>query len=293
MRTTQVVRTVCVGLCLAVTVPIVGFGQRQDPARQSGGPLTGPPVLDAPFWADAITTVRLTLPDGSRLEQSTTARYYRDRTGRGRVELMMDGLKAPSTTAERHIRTIVSPAPDGKTVMTLDPETRTARYQARYFAAFAAGGENRFAVPIGGVQFLIVRRARDLFRDEAGSSAGDLVRDESLGTRRIEDVDTIGRRITMTVPAGRSRNDRPIEMVDERWESPELQLVIAAHSSDSRTGEVEYRLTNIRRVQPPADLFVIPPDYTIDTTSTQREPWLTLTPLESYPGISARDGRAR
>jgi hypothetical protein len=70
----------------------------------------GPLVLDAPFEADAITTARLTLQDGTRLNQSTTARYYRDRAGHVRVELLMEGLRW---------------------TFTLDPVTRTARYASR------------------------------------------------------------------------------------------------------------------------------------------------------------------
>ena len=60
--------------------------------------------------------------------------------------------------------------------------------------------------------------------------------------------------------------ERPTEIVNERWESPELKLLIDGLSSDPRTGEIEYRLRNIRRVEPPADLFVIPSGYTIATT---------------------------
>jgi len=59
-------------------------------------------------------------------------------------------------------------------------------------------------------------------------------------------------------------NDRPMQIVDERWESPELKhLLIYSLTSHPRTGVVEYRLTNIRRTQPPRDLFVVPADYTV------------------------------
>jgi hypothetical protein len=51
--------------------------------------------------------------------------------------------------------------------------------------------------------------------------------------------------------------------VDERWESKDLKLLIAAFFSHSRTGELEYRLANVRRVEPPSELFVVPADYTL------------------------------
>jgi hypothetical protein len=55
-------------------------------------------------------------------------------------------------------------------------------------------------------------------------------------------------------------NDRPSD-IDERWEWSELKMLIYARSSDPRTGIVEYRLTIMRRAEPPAELFVIPSDY--------------------------------
>jgi hypothetical protein len=40
----------------------------------------------APFSADATTTVNATLGDGTRLDRSTTYRYFRYSAGRARVE---------------------------------------------------------------------------------------------------------------------------------------------------------------------------------------------------------------
>jgi hypothetical protein len=50
-----------------------------------------------------------------------------------------------------------------------------------------------------------------------------------------------------------------IEMMDERWESAEFNLLIPSWHSDSRS-TIEYRLSNIRRTEPPARLFEMPPD---------------------------------
>jgi len=40
-------------------------------------------------------------------------------------------------------------------------------------------------------------------------------------------------------------------------------MLVYSRNSDPRTGVVEYRLTNINRSEPPADLFAIPPGYTV------------------------------
>jgi hypothetical protein len=96
-----------------------------------------------------------------------------------------------------------------------------------------------------------------------GTPVGAKQAEESLGTRQIEGVRATGRKTTSTIPAGQIGNDRPIEITDEQWESPDLKLLIYSRFSDPRTGVVEFKLTNINRAEPPADLFAVPPDYTI------------------------------
>jgi len=266
-----------VAVALATTLAATAFGQVELPAESIGGPLSGPPVLRAPFSADATTVVHAILGDGTRLDQSTTDRYFRDSAGRVRVEKLMNGLPAPTTISERHIRTIIAPDPAARSIFTLDAETRTARYGSRSIMANTAGGNREMAIPVGGVRFLGFRRAGDFLSADPGAF-GD-VRDELLGARRIAGVETVGRRITIVVPPGYERNDRPIEMVDERWESAELGLVIQSRHSDSRS-TIEYRLSNIRRTEPPAHLFELPADYNMDSTQTTNEPWMSFTLAE-------------
>src|SRR5690349_10151302 len=103
----------CVWVCLAMSLPAAVAAQ----GRQSGSGdpdrtrelerfvvatrsafttevLAGPVVADAPFSADATTTVTQVLGDGTRIEQTTTARFYRDRAGRVRREQTILGLGA-------------------------------------------------------------------------------------------------------------------------------------------------------------------------------------------------------
>lgn len=74
----------------------------------------------------------------------------------------------------------------------------------------------------------------------------------------------------------------PIEMMtDERWESAELQLLVQSRHSDSRS-VIEYRLSNIRRLEPPAHLFQLPPDYTVENSSTTKDPQMWSTAAEDF-----------
>ncbi|HZI19694.1 MAG TPA: energy transducer TonB [Pyrinomonadaceae bacterium] len=89
------------------------------------------------------------------------------------------------------------------------------------------------------------------------------VETESLGKQVIEGVEAEGTRTVRTIPAGQIGNEQPIQIVHERWYSPELQVVVMTRSSDPRSGETTYRLTNISRAEPAATLFQVPSDYTV------------------------------
>jgi hypothetical protein len=86
-------------------------------------------------------------------------------------------------------------------------------------------------------------------------------RTEDLGTRDFEGVSAAGTRRVTTIPAGAIGNERPIEIVYERWYSKELELVVYSKHSDPRMGEQIYRLTNINRSEPDPSLFTIPQGY--------------------------------
>jgi TonB family protein len=95
----------------------------------------------------------------------------------------------------------------------------------------------------------------------------DNARNESLGKQAIEGVEAEGTRKTVEIPAGEIGNERPIEIVFERWYSPELQVVVMTKHSDPRFGETTYRLTNINRSEPARELFEVPADYTVKDPS--------------------------
>jgi hypothetical protein len=160
----------------------------------------------------------------------------------------------------------------------LDPIARTARRVPR---GSSAGG---YLAGVTWVPLDVGRRVRVqddvaglalLLEDQLFSSNQRLARaqrgvpgdvrpvEEQLGTRQFDGVKATGRRTTTIIPLGRVGNDRPIQIVDEQWESPELGIVVYSRYSDPRTAVVEYQLTNIGRAEPRADLFVVPPDYTI------------------------------
>jgi len=101
---------------------------------------------------------------------------------------------------------------------------------------------------------------------------------ESLGKQIIEGVEAEGTRTTVTIAAGEIGNERAIEIVNERWYSAELQVVVMTKRSDPRAGETVYKLTNINRSEPAKSLFEIPADYTVKTGSSDAP---TVHPLRT------------
>lgn len=82
-----------------------------------------------------------------------------------------------------------------------------------------------------------------------------------LPPKEIEGLRAHGERTTWTIEAGRIGNERPIEIVREVWTSPELLLTLATRDFDPRSGEVAYRLQNLRRGEPDPALMRVPADY--------------------------------
>jgi len=306
MRVFRAVVCVCgVAVVLADVQPASAQGRRSGaPAtasapfipfdRRNTDPMAGPVVPGAPFSADAATIVVQTLGDGTRIEQKSTAKYYRDGTGRVRREQTVLGLD--NLNASAAARTIITfdSVPGDQMPYLLEPESRTARPMARGIAlSNAAGALSTFRL-----------------RTSTGNGAGDLIdvitgfqgltvarrglpndlrpMEEDLGSRQIEGVRANGHRTTTTIPQGRIGNDRPIQITDEQWYSPDLSVLISSRYSDPRTGVVEYKLTNVVRGEPRADLFTVPSDYTVVQG-------LTLTPgaRGRNPGLAPPERQPR
>jgi hypothetical protein len=86
---------------------------------------------------------------------------------------------------------------------------------------------------------------------------------EELGVQTMNGVAAQGIRSTQTIPAGRIGNNRDIHVVNERWYSSDLQLLVKTVNSDPRFGVTTYQLLNIVQGTQDPSLFQIPSDYTV------------------------------
>ena len=91
-----------------------------------------------------------------------------------------------------------------------------------------------------------------------------------LGSREFDGVRAEGKKTTWTIPAGRIGNKLPIEIVSERWHAPDLNVVVFTRHADPRTGERIYRLENIKREEPSAELFKVPAEYALKAVPAAR-----------------------
>lgn len=82
-----------------------------------------------------------------------------------------------------------------------------------------------------------------------------------LPPREVEGLSAHGERTTWTIEAGRIGNEKPIEIVREVWTAPALALTVLSRDLDPRSGEVSYRLANLKRGEPDAALMRVPDDY--------------------------------
>ena len=82
-----------IGACAAawlIAAGSIAAAQTQD--FLSGTPINAV-VRDAPFSADGITTVTQMLADGTRIERTTTSKFYRDSAGRVRRDQTIIGSR--------------------------------------------------------------------------------------------------------------------------------------------------------------------------------------------------------
>jgi hypothetical protein len=232
------------------------------------------PVAGAPYSAEAVTVVVQTLADGNRITRESKAQISRDAKGRSRREqsLAMFGPLVGGPVGGNDTRHVQISDPVARTTTMLDLRSRTAhRMPAPRIKLMTKGDAKGVEVHTNTFQMALpapppgtpqagvrIYSGRTMM---AGGQENPVV--ENLGTQSMEGVTVEGTKITTTIPAGQIGNELPINVVSERWFSPELKVMVMSRQSDPRFGETTYRLTNITLGEPAADLFEIPADFKV------------------------------
>lgn len=199
-------------------------------------------VVNKPFSADIVIQDNRRLFDGTIVTKELNGAVYRDGAGRTRREQPLGSVGG--------VNLLGSDNKPQRMVFINDFGAKT-----QYFLDL----NNKVAH----------RHSIDARQPPSAESAGppDAI-SVSLGKKTIEGVNVEGTRSTFQIPAGQLGNTSPIEVVTERWYSPDLDLVVMTRHIDPLAGEHIFKLVNIRLTEPAADLFVVPAGYKVEEGRT-------------------------
>lgn len=206
----------------------------------------GKVVTGAPYSAITVIVTTQTLADGTTINRKIQANVVRDSQGRVRRETTMPAI-GPLAANGQPKTFILIHDPVAGTAFELHPDTKTAVQ----LPARMGGKKNPDAL-----------QNKFDARLEEEVANGTLKKDD-LGTQSVNGISAQGTRYTRTIPAGQIGNDKPITIVNERWYSADLQIVVKSTRNDPRFGTTTYTVTNLQREEPAATLFTVPADYTV------------------------------
>jgi hypothetical protein len=272
------------------------------------------PVKGAPYSLDATIEIAQTLSDGNRIVHRQTVHLYRDSKGRTRREetLAAIGPWAASGTPPTMI-TIQDPVSDIS--YFLDPRRKIATKlptpQTRKAVMVTGGVVNgeEGSVPVtasvdsdavsGG--FVSAGDGRVAVVGFNAGPPGQILqppeKSDPLGKETIIGLSSEGTRTTVTIPPNVVGNERPLDIIRERWYSSDLQIVLRSKQEDPRFGETTYEVTKLDRVDPASSLFEVPSHYKIKqgqplTVQIRRNHSEQLAQRQVSPTISGATGRA-
>ena len=247
-----------------VLVLSAGTAKAQGPGGGHPGPFGGPMELmgfegmhggklvkGAPFSATTTSTTQQTLQDGSSINRTANGAVYRDSEGRSRREVAFTGV-GPLATAGGSHKMVAILDPVAGTHYMLNPDKKVAHKMTLP----AKGGATATADKAQAFEQKMQARQQ---QEEASGA----LKVESLGTQVVNGVNAQGTRTTHTIAAGEIGNSAAIQIVSERWYSPDLQTVVKSTRTDPRFGTTTFSLSNIQKAEPAATLFAVPADYTV------------------------------
>jgi hypothetical protein len=257
-----------------------------------GGPMTmnkmgvvGKVVTGKPFSATEERHSLQILGDGTRIESKTSDKFYRDDQGRTRTE-REDGtvmIDDPVSGTGFEI--------NGNNKVVRHAVYRTTGDGGQRLAVGVGSGVGVGVSSGVGAGFAVmadsmamqdklkaelasqaevtgkVTKMKDEIRGDAGFvfttatgkvTSNEVRNEENLGLQVTNGISAEGTRVTTTIPLGQIGNDRPINVVSERWFSADLQMLIRSTNKDPRFGDTTYELTNILQGAPDPTLFVPP-----------------------------------
>ena len=276
---------------IAAAIPLMAFAV----AAQDGPPfqikmmgvqggVMGKTVKGAPYSGTEVNETNQVLADGTRIHNEMQTQVWRDSEGRVRREtgnqvMIYDpvtNLSYSINTKNQTVRKLplgtymFTATPDGSKTNTqyfrfstsTDPSDSPDTHKVRLDAQM----ENLAQIEAKrNMEIATLETARGMAMDPATGKVTARAKGvtQTLGKRMMEGVNADGTSETSTIETGAIGNDRPIQTVNERWFSSDLQTVMMSRHNDPRTGEETFKLINVSRTEPPGYLFQIPAGYQV------------------------------
>jgi hypothetical protein len=96
-------------------------------------------------------------------------------------------------------------------------------------------------------------------------------RSEDLGEKATNGFEATGSRFIRVIPAGTAGNDRPLNIVEESWYSPELRVEVLHIVDDPRYGVTTTKLVKFERGEPDPSLFQVPDGFAVNEVYPGRQ----------------------
>jgi hypothetical protein len=249
-------------------------------------------VLGAPYCADAAHETVHVLADGNRIVQRQSSRQCRDGQGRTRQE-----ITTPDGRVRVYLRDPIAHEAwmldaDRKLAVRLDAPRIPAspsgeprvwdrvigwghgvgeRIRQTFRSSSDAAQPQPLPMPVpegaplplepgvhggpmAGLPMPIALHARLL--GPRGPGTTTLLPGETMEGLRAD-----GKRTVWTIEAGRIGNEKPITVINEVWSSPELGITLRTRDIDPVVGEANFRVQNVARGEPDAQLFKVPAEF--------------------------------
>lgn len=232
-------------------------------------------VKGSPFSADVDYEFTQVLDGDNHIHRESHGKIFRDGEGRIRNEIQPEVPPGPSTV----ITTIAIDDPVSQTFITWHPEALPKSAEVNHRVAYTDGAGHEIGIgqaidngaatgtgsAISPEELLERLKARQQVQGVVPAARAQRAKrlGEELGAKEIEGFMASGIRFSVTTPAGKIGNEKPIVKVDEIWWCKDLKAALVSIYDDPQYGRRIMRLTNIQVGEPDSQLFQIPPDYTV------------------------------
>jgi hypothetical protein len=226
-------------------------GDGKQPTVYIHDPVEGRSVILTPGSKRAIVSRASSTPEPGRVKHKE---IRPDGDAKGTVDKIVvktiDAAESPDGTERQEVRVQVVRSGDGS---AWTPHPAAPMPPIPPMPPTPPGTFDTPIPPMPGVQ---------TFRFESRGKLGKGVT-TNLGMKDFDGVKAEGKSTVWTIAAGEIGNRNAINVTSESWYSPDLQLTVYSRYNDPRTGESIYRLANIRRGEPSAELFRVPAGYEV------------------------------